>query len=154
MVVRERAQGDEAWIADLLIRRWGGTVMVVQGESVALMDQPGLVAGEGEGLATYRIRGAEAELLSLDAITPGRGVGSLLLAALVEWLRRQGVTRLWVTTTNDNLAALRFYQRRGFRLQRLRPGAVDAARREKPAIPLLSEEGIPIRDELDLCCDL
>jgi hypothetical protein len=35
---------------------------------------------------------------------------------------------LRVTTTNDNLEALRFYQRRGFKMTGLRPGAVDRAR--------------------------
>src|SRR5262249_43461588 len=112
MEIRERSRDDDTWIEDLLNRRWGGTVMISHGESIGLMDRPALVAGEREGLATYRVSGAEAELLSLDAETPGRGVGSLLLAALVARLSGQGVTRLWVTTTNDNLAALGFHQRR------------------------------------------
>ena len=56
-----------------------------------------------------------------------------------------------LTTTNDNVDALRFYQRRGFRLVALRPGAVDDARaRHKPAIPGTGAHGIPLRDELDL----
>jgi GNAT superfamily N-acetyltransferase len=58
--------------------------------------------------------------------------------------------RLRLTTTNDNLDALRFYQRRGFRLVALRPGAVDAARALKPEIPVTGAHGIPLRDELDL----
>jgi len=59
--------------------------------------------------------------------------------------------RLWVLTTNDNLDALRFYQRRGFRLARLRAGAVDDARRTlKPEIPVAGDHGIRIRDELIL----
>jgi hypothetical protein len=58
---------------------------------------------------------------------------------------------VWLVTTNDNLVALRFYQRRGFRLSALRPGAVDEARRRlKPAIPDAGAFGIPLRDELEL----
>ncbi len=58
---------------------------------------------------------------------------------------------MWLTTTNDNLDALRFYQRRGFRLVALRPGAVDVARRDlKPELPDIGTHGIPMRDELDL----
>ena len=65
--------------------------------------------------------------------------------------REHGLRRLWVLTTNDNVDALRFYQRRGFRLSALRPGAVDEARRQlKPEIPELGEYGIPIRDEIEL----
>ena len=66
-----------------------------------------------------------------------------------------GCTRLWVVTTNDNLDALRFYQRRGFRLDRLRPGEVDASRADlKPEIPWYGDYGIPLRDEIELVTDL
>jgi hypothetical protein len=58
-------------------------------------------------------------------------------------------------TTNDNVNALRFYQRRGFRLSELRAGAVDEARRQrKPSIAPVADNGIPIRDELELVIDL
>jgi hypothetical protein len=65
-------------------------------------------------------------------------------------LRAAGVEILPVTTTNDNLNALRFYQRRGFRITEVRPRAVDDARRLKPSIPIVGEYGIPIRDEIEL----
>jgi ribosomal protein S18 acetylase RimI-like enzyme len=55
-----------------------------------------------------------------------------------------------VTTTNDNLNALRFYQRRGFRIMGVHPGAVNEARRLKPSIPAIGAYGIPICDEIDL----
>ena len=58
-------------------------------------------------------------------------------------------------TTNDNVDALRFYQRRGFRLAVLRPGAVDESREAlKPEIPRSGEHDIPLRDELELEMDL
>ena len=54
-------------------------------------------------------------------------------------------------TTNDNLDALRFYQRRGFCLAALHPGAIAAARASlKPALPRVGNHEIPIRDELIL----
>jgi hypothetical protein len=66
-----------------------------------------------------------------------------------------GCRRYWVLTTNDNVDALRFYQRRGFRLTAVRCGAVDEARRTvKPEIPLTGDYGIPIRDEIELAQDL
>jgi ribosomal protein S18 acetylase RimI-like enzyme len=154
MVVRDRLGGDENWIADLLRSRWGDATIVVHGEALDALRLPALVAGEREGLATYRVRGDEAELVTLDAVDPGRGVGTRLLEALMMRLAQQGVRRLWVTTTNDNLAALAFYQRRGFRMRRLRPGAVEETRRVKPGIPMLGENGIPIQDEIDLCREL
>jgi hypothetical protein len=45
---------------------------------------------------------------------------------------------------------LRFYQRRGFRLVEVRPGAMDHYRKRKPTIPEVGEFGIPLRDELRL----
>jgi GNAT superfamily N-acetyltransferase len=115
---------------------------------------PALVADPNLGLATYRLGGEEAELMTLDAVCPGQGVGTHLIEALAEQLRGQGISSLWVMTTNDNLTALRFYQRRGFELRRVRPGAISDARLLKPTIPEIGDHGIPIRDEIDLCCRL
>ena len=127
---------------------------MVHGEAIDATRLPSLIAGKRDGLATYRLRGDEAELMSLDAVEPGRGTGTRLLDALLERLREQGIRQLWVTTTNDNLAALAFYQRRGFEIRRVHPNAMEAVRRIKPAIPLVAENGIPIRDEIDLCREL
>ena len=154
MIIRDRSDDDIPWMRALLQERWNGAVMHIHGEAIDAMALPALVAGEREGLATYRIMDADAELVSLDAVEPGQGLGTRLLATLAERLRQQGVRRLWVTTSNDNLAALAFYQKRGFRLQRIRAGAIDETRRLKPGIPLIAENGIPIRDEIDLCLDL
>jgi ribosomal protein S18 acetylase RimI-like enzyme len=72
-----------------------------------------------------------------------------LVDALVRRVGSGG--RIWLVTTNDNVDALRFYQRRGFRLRALRPGAVDEARRLlKPRIPATGIYGIELRDELEL----
>jgi GNAT superfamily N-acetyltransferase len=84
----------------------------------------------------------------------GQGVGTLLVESVQEAARAAGCRRFFLITTNDNLNALRFYQRRGFRLAALRPGAVDASRQIKPSIPLTGEYGIAIHDELELENDL
>ena len=65
-----------------------------------------------------------------------------------------GCTRLWGITTNDNLPALAFYQKRGFRIVAVRPGAIERARVMKPSIPLCGLDSIPIRDEIELEIDL
>jgi ribosomal protein S18 acetylase RimI-like enzyme len=106
------------------------------------------------GVAAFLIQRSNdivlAELITLDALTVGQGVGTTLVEALVSKLRGERVAVLEVTTTNDNLNALRFYQRRGFRITRVRPGVVNEARRIKPSIPVVGEYGILIRDEIDL----
>ena len=137
MNVRPKTGEDQAWVRALLTRHWGGTVVVAHGQRFEADRLPALVAGQGDGLATYQISGdgREAELVTLDAATPRRGIGTALVAGLAQLLRVRGVTILRLTTTNDNLTALRFYQRRGFRIVAVHPGAVAEARRLKPAIP-------------------
>jgi GNAT superfamily N-acetyltransferase len=111
--------------------------------------------GELLGVATWIDHGDEIELLTLHAARQWHGAGTALLERVAEIGRARGRPRLWLVTTNDNVDALRFYQRRGMRLRALRPGAVDEARRTiKPGIAELGEYGIPIRDELELELDL
>ena len=107
------------------------------------------------GVATYVIIESDCELLTLHARSRFTGTGSALLTAVKEVARRSACTRLWVVTTNDNVDALRFYQRRGFRLAHLRTEAVNQSRRTlKPEIPVIGSYGIDLRDELELEIDL
>jgi GNAT superfamily N-acetyltransferase len=101
------------------------------------------------GLATFRLEGDECELVSLDALAQWRGIGSALLAAVAEEATARGSRRLWLITTNDNIDAIRFYLRRGLRLVAVHLAAIDEARKLKPSIPLVGENGIPIHDELE-----
>jgi hypothetical protein len=55
-----------------------------------------------------------------------------------------------LVTTNDNLPALRLYQRHRFVLAAVRLDGVEMSRRRKPQIPATGYAGIPIRDELVL----
>jgi GNAT superfamily N-acetyltransferase len=154
MRVRDKKSDDQAWVEKILCERWGGRQVIVHDEIFEAHLLPALLAGENEGLATFRIqRSGEkkfAELVTLDALTVSHGIGTALIEALIARLQAEVVDVLRVTTTNDNLNALRFYQRRGFRMTEVRPGAVDRARSQKPSIPLVGEFGIPIHDEIDL----
>jgi GNAT superfamily N-acetyltransferase len=154
MKVRKKEPGDQFWIEKILSERWGRPEILVHGERIDAQNIPALIAGQQLGLLTYQIRSAGevgiAEIITLDAITPKQGIGTALLDALVTMVRAEGLGMLRVTTTNDNLDALRFYQRRGFRIKALRCGAADEARRIKPSIPLVGEFGIPIHDEIEL----
>jgi ribosomal protein S18 acetylase RimI-like enzyme len=140
---------------DAFIRAaWGGDTVVAHGERIVPTRLPGLVAvsdGRIVGHASYRIVDGACEITSIAADPPQRGIGSMLMEAITGEARLSGCRSVWLTTTNGNLDALRFYQRRGFRLVAIRPGAVDEARRDlKPEIPRIGANGIPMRDELDL----
>ncbi|MEA2359564.1 MAG: hypothetical protein QOI62_2824 [Solirubrobacteraceae bacterium] len=153
VVVRALAEDERPWAAAVLVERWGDDLVVVHGREHRLRELPALVAeagGERAGLATYLLGDGVCELMSLDALTVGGGVGGALLEAVADVARATGRRRLRLVTTNDNLPGLRLYQRHGFRLTALRPGALDAARARKPQIPAAGHAGIPIRDELEL----
>jgi hypothetical protein len=110
-----------------------------------------LAGGEVAGVLTYVPGDGTVEALTVHASERGRGVGTAMLAALRARAAAEGWRRIWLITTNDNVDALRFYQRRGFRLVAVHAGAVDASRATlKPSIPELGAFGIPIRDELEL----
>ena len=151
--VRPVAPGDEAWVRGAIRARWGGETVVSRGAVWEPARLPGFVAeesGRPVGLITYREAGDECEIVTIDALIPRAGVGTILIEAVVAAARAAGRTRVWLITTNDNLDALRFYQRRGFTLAALHRGAVAGSRRLKPTIPEVGAHGIPIRDELEL----
>jgi ribosomal protein S18 acetylase RimI-like enzyme len=152
--VRGAVPADAAWIAGVLEKRWARTLILADGRSFDAPRLPVLVAGEREGLAIYEVAGDHAELVVLQALVSRRGVGTALLAELAARVGRLGTRSLRLSTTNDNLDALRLYQRRGFRLAEVRPGAIDAYRVVKPAIALVGSYGIPVRDELRLALEL
>jgi ribosomal protein S18 acetylase RimI-like enzyme len=139
---------------EVFLQGWNSLWVARRGVLVDALDHPAVLAwsdGELTGAATYVVDRDGCELLTLHAMTRRSGTGSALLAAVEEIARDAGCRRLWLVTTNDNIEALRFYQRRGFRLVQIRPGAVDRSRDLlKPEIPLTGEHGIPLRDELEL----
>ena len=151
--IREPRADERGWVNDTLRERWGGETIVGRGRVRRLDDLRALVAFAGServGVATYALDGRSAELVTLDALHEGAGVGRALIEAVAESARAEGAAELVVMTTNDNLRAIRLYQRAGFRLHVLRAGAVEQARRLKPSIPAVGDDGIPLRDEIDL----
>jgi len=151
--VRPLSPEDAPWVRAFWIENWGGDLMVAHGEVFYAAGLPGFVAeehGQVLGLVTYRLNGDSCEVMSLDSMVVGQGIGTRLLESVTEVARAANCRRLYLTTTNDNLNALRFYQKRGLRLCALRPCAVEESRKIKPAIPLVGNFGIPIRDELEL----
>ena len=123
------------------------------------MDHPALLAvddtGSLTGVLTYVLDPPACEILTLHSTVRWRGTGTALIDAVRRLAVGAGCRRLWLVTTNDNVDALRFYQRRGFHLRALRPGAVAAARRSlKPEIPDVGDHQIPLRDEIELAMAL
>jgi GNAT superfamily N-acetyltransferase len=136
---------------------WGSNIVVAKGRVLRPAELDGIATFKGKnpvGLLTYRIEGPNCEIVTIDSTTEGEGIGSALINAVKKTAKAKGCNRLWLITTNNNLNALRFYQRRGFRLIALYPNAIEASRKLKPQISMNAANGIPIRDELELELDL
>lgn len=153
IVIREIEEKDRRWLTDFFVKYWGSPQMVYS-QGVYECDQlPGYTAWIGEevvGVVTIAEHENSVEVVSLDALQAGRGIGTLLMQAVETRALQKRCDRIWLLTTNDNLDALAFYQKRGYELVTVYRRAVEAARRRKPQIPLVASNGIPIRDELEL----
>jgi ribosomal protein S18 acetylase RimI-like enzyme len=113
---------------------------------------PGFLAeqnGERVGLVLVRVEHGELEVVAIAATRQWTGIGTALLRAAEAEARRQGCRRAWLITTNDNLDAVRFYQRRGWDWVGFHRDAVTRGRRLKPEIAEIGAYGIPIRHELE-----
>jgi GNAT superfamily N-acetyltransferase len=153
--IRPREAGDQAAARAFLARHHHARVARL-GELLDPLDYPALLAeaddGRLLGILTYAPeRGwGQCEVLTLHAAEQWHGAGTALIEAVEQLAAQHGCARLWVITTNDNVDALRFYQRRGFCLAAVHRGAVDDSRRLKPEIPATGAYGIPMRDEIEL----
>jgi len=150
VIVREGEEPDRPAVIALFERDFGYTNIVAFGEEVVLDDAPALVAlmkGELAGALAYRLLPDALLMLALatDPMWQRSGVGGHLVAEVEALARAKGRARLIVSTTNDNLPALYFYQRHGFHIREVVPGGL---------IPHIKAPGstgfggIPLRDEI------
>ena len=146
-------------LADLLrlrqfwIEHWGGEEMITRGNVYHPEQLDGFVVEDENawvGLVTFFIKDAECEVTSLDSLREGKGIGTQLIDKAIEEARARNCKRLFLITTNDNLHALGFYQKRGFEIVTVYRGAVNESRKRKLGIPLVGMNGIPLRDEIEL----
>ena len=153
MMIRPIDQTDRKQVDAFIVQQWYTLQMVVHGEKIDLGSADGFYTCDRDeitGLVTYRVSGKEMEILSLDSLREHKGIGTLLLNAAIGKARDSGLERIMLITTNDNLPALRFYQKRGFDLVQIRRNALEQARKIKPEIPLIGMDSIPIKHEIEL----
>ena len=150
--IRPVGDADRPALIPFLTAFWRSERMVARGRMFYPAQQEGFVAWKGEaivGLVTFEGRADEMEITLLDSRDRNQGLGTALMECVVAKAREMGCRRVWALTTNDNIRAFRFYQKRGFDLIQVHPNAVEASRKLKPEIPLIGQEGIAIRHELE-----
>ena len=150
--VRPLTGDDGAWKEGSLRRAWGGTEVARMGELIDAMRLTGLVAlrdGTRAGLLTFAVRETQFEIVTIHTDLEGVGVGQALMNAARDLAVELGARRMWLTTTNNNVRALRFYQLWGMDLVALSRDGVARSRAAKPSIPLVDDDGVAIRHELE-----
>lgn len=153
MNIRSLTPEDLSRLRAFWVQHWGGDVMVSRGRVISPEQLEGFVvetADEWRALLTFIVTDRELEVTSLDSLHEGQGFGSELLEQVLATARARDCHRVCLITTNDNLHALGFYQRRGFVLVQIHRNALQDARKLKPSIPLIGMNNIPLRDEIEL----
>lgn len=153
ILVRDLRAEDLVFARSLLSEHWGEAVVIARGVLHLPLELPTLVAerdGRRLGLCTYRLADGECQIVTLDAAPRWAGAGTALVEEIGRRARAARCERIWLVTSNDNLDALRFYQRRGFVLVAVHSGAIERARLLEPTIPREGAYRIPLRDEIEL----
>jgi len=154
MTIIEIQQLPQQNVLHFFKEHWGTTEMVISSGVYDCSQLEGFAfvndRQEMIGLVTYIIRKQDCEIISLDSLQEGKGIGSALVQAVEQIAFDNGCTSITLITTNDNLHALKFYQKRGYYFIENLPNAVEKARAYKPSIPFIGNDGIAIRDELRL----
>src|SRR5262245_41863917 len=151
VLVRESTDADRVAVRELFTRDFGRTKIVAFGEVMDLDEMPALVAVttiDPAGALAYRLFGDALHIVALatDPMWQRSGVGSHLLAEAELLARRLKLGRIVISTTNDNLPALYFYQRRGYRLTEVVGNSIVQHTGQQVA----GFAGIPVRDEVRL----
>lgn len=152
--IKTAAKADFEWIKELYRQYWSGDICVSRGKVQKVDDfTGGFVAetgGQNTGFVTYTITGPEMEITGIVSLKEKSGTGSALVKAVIELAKKQQIKKVCLVTTNDNLNGIGFWQKRGFKFVKVYPGSMEYVRKIKPAVPLIGENGIPLRDELEL----
>lgn len=151
--LRDKIPTDDGWMTHIATKLWGSVQIISKKHTyniVKLSNCIGEVNGKPVGFISYTKEGRSCEIVALYCAIENQGIGTALIDRVKEAAKIDGCNTVWVMTTNDNTQALRFYQKRGFVIKAIRTNVMEEQRKVKPTIPLLGNDTIPIRDEIEL----
>ena len=140
-------------VNQFFIDNWFSTDMSIRGEIIDGTKLDGFLLREENtiiGLVTYIFFDDICEIVSLDSKRENMGIGSVLLKEVEKIAKNNNSQKMRLITTNDNMRALKFYQKRGYCLTKLYINAMEEVRKIKPNVPALGDNDIPLRDEIEL----
>lgn len=143
---------DRSLINTFIKQHWYSTTMIIRGKEIDMTKVDGFYFSEEEniiGLITYLVYNDILEITSLNSLRENQGIGSKLIEAVIHEAKEKNIKKIVLITTNDNINAIKFYQKRGFDMAHLYRNALDISRKLKPEIPLIGENSIPLRHEIE-----
>jgi len=151
--IREKENADNNWINDKLKENWGSSILISRRKKYESSSLDGFIAENNEdklGMCLYRIANNECEIIVFEAFEQQKGIGTALLNTLIEKCSNSKLKRIWLITTNDNIDALRYYQKHGFEIVCIYRHEIEHSRKMKPEIPIIGNHGIKINDEIEM----
>jgi ribosomal protein S18 acetylase RimI-like enzyme len=151
--IREKLTTDNTWIADVATKLWGSIKIISKNHIYNILDLPSFTIvsnGKPCGFIAYAKERDETEIVALYSASEKQGFGTALIERVKNIAKQNKCQSVWLMTTNDNTQALRFYQKRGFFIKAIWINTIEEQRKIKPTIPLLGNDGIQIRDEIEL----
>lgn len=149
---REKQDTDNGWVKKVATEVWGSPQILSKGTMFEVASLSGFIADQLHspiGVILYHIDQRACEIVAMYSGIEKQGIGTKLIELVKAVAVQRNCTRVWLQTTNDNTRSLRFYQKRGFTIVAIRTNVIDAQRKTK-TIPLIGNDGIPIRDEIEL----
>ena len=147
----EKTEKDHKAVSEI-IGGWGSDILVSRGKAYRTEDLDGILAYDEEkiiGLGLYYIKDKECEIVLMETFLQNKGIGTQIIEKIKEIAKTQNCKRIWLITSNDNIDAIKFYQRKGFCFANIYIKAMDESRKIKPEIPLIGNYGLPIKDEIE-----
>lgn len=151
-IITEIKDNERTLSTKFISENWGSSLSVSQGKIYDTRLLPGFICIDNKnviGLVTYHIENRECEIVTLDSKVPDKGLGTALINMVLEKARNNNCSRVWLITTNDNINAMRFYQKRGFEWVGFYKNAIYESRQLKPEIPKYGNDNIPIKHEIE-----
>lgn len=153
LFIRGIEEPDREWVRETLSDSWGSSRIVSRGVVHNADRLPGFIALLDQhyaGLLMYDVKEGMFEIVSLNVLEKRSGIGRALIQSAIHEARSLKCLRIWAITTNDNIAAIEFYQANRFKIARIHKDALNESRKLKPEIPYVGIDGVPIKDEIEL----
>ena len=145
------SEGEKSAVRKFVRRFWGEEKQLTFDRKFAVAELPAYVAKVRDcvkGFISFSPTSDALIVVALGVLPRYQycGLGSRLIKKVENEARRLGKGKLLVSTSNDDLPALGFYQSHGFQIYQVTPSVI-AEKHEKILVGI---GGLPVKDELRL----